>query len=414
MPPMRAELLTIGSELLSGVTLNTNAPYLARRLAECGIVCQRQTAVSDERPLLLQALREAMGRADLLILTGGLGPTFDDITTAAIAEATGHPLRFVPSVAAAIRRFYTRRHRRLQQAALRQASLPEGSRALPNPIGTAPGIWLALPSHTIIALPGVPSEMRAITEAHVLPRLKRAGTGAAIASRTLRTIGLVELSIESVLRRLRIPATIQVGLYPHLRMVDVRLTATAASQRRARAALATIEQQLRQALGASVYGTDEETLEGAVGRLLTARRRTLGVAESCTGGLLSHQLTNIPGSSRYFRGGIIAYHNAIKQELLGVPPQLLARVGAVSAPTAKAMAVGVRQAGRTDFGMALTGIAGPDGGTPAKPVGLVYLALADARGARAKCCRFLGDRLSIKTQATQAALDWLRRSLLRK
>jgi nicotinamide-nucleotide amidase len=412
-PVMEAELLTIGSELMSGSTVNTNAAFLARRLAEAGIPCQRQVAVSDDRASLSRALREALDREEVLITTGGLGPTFDDLTMACLAEMTGRPLVFHRAVARAIRRFYAQRHRRLQRAALRQAWLPQGGQPLPNPLGTAPGLWLRLPQQLLIALPGVPWEMRAILERSVLPRLKRLGAWCAIESRTLRTVGLVELSIERLLRRLKIPDTVQVGLYPQLRMVDVRLTATAGSRDAARRALSRVERPLRRALGRHLYGADEETLEGVVGALLVKRRKTLAVAESCTGGLLCDRLTNVSGSSRYLKAGVVAYHNDIKRHQLGVPDGVLARFGAVSAQVAGRMAEGVRRLAGADVGLATTGIAGPTGATRRKPVGLVYLALADGRRTITQRCQFFGDRASIKAQAAQAALDGLRHSLRR-
>ena len=409
---MHAELLTIGSELMSGATVNGNAAYLARRLAELGLPCWRQVAVGDERAALLAALRDGLHRSEVLLVTGGLGPTFDDITMEAIAEATGRPLRARPEVATTIRRFYARHHRTLQQAALRQARIPLGGVPLPNPIGTAPGLWLPLPNRLLIALPGVPSEMQAIMERSVLPRFRRLPGLGVVETRTLRTVGVVELQIERFLRRLRVPETVQIGLYPHLRAVDIRLTAIGTSRRQARASLATIERFLRRSLGAAVYGTDDETLEGMVGALLTRHRKTLAVAESCTGGLVTDRLTNVPGSSRYLRGAVVAYHNDLKRQCLRVPAAQLARFGAVSAPVARAMAQGVRRLACVDLGLAVTGIAGPTGATPRKPVGLVYLGLADSRTVQSLRCQFFGDRTSVKIQTAQTALDWLRRYLL--
>jgi nicotinamide-nucleotide amidase len=429
---METELLTIGSELTSGATVNTNAAELAQRLASLGIRVQRCVSVGDERADVIEALREALRRCELLITTGGLGPTFDDCTMEAIAEATRRPLVYHPPVAAAIRRFYTAHRRRLKQAALRQAWLPQGGGALPNPLGTAPGLWLSLRSHTdrgsrlqapgntlhlevpniLIALPGVPAEMRAILVGSVLPRLRRLAPHRAVETLTLRTAGIVELEIEAMLKQLRIPEGVEIGLYPHLRMVDVRLTASAASRAAARRALRLVEQPLRRALDRHLYGTNEQTLEAVIGTLLLQRRRTLGVAESCTGGLVCDRLTNVPGSSRYLRGGVVAYHNDLKRHPLGVPNETLARDGAVSAQVARGMAQGIRQVAGADLGLALTGIAGPTGATATKPVGLVYLALADGTRTRTMRCRFLGDRVSIKLQAAQTALDWLRRVLL--
>jgi nicotinamide-nucleotide amidase len=410
----RVELLTIGSELLSGATVNTNAAELARALASTGLPCSRQTAVGDEAAGLQEALAESLARTELLVTTGGLGPTFDDVTIETIARQVGRPLVHHEPIARQIRRFYARSRRALQRAALRQALLPAGAVALPNPIGTAPGMWLELPGVLIVALPGVPSEMRAIFARQVLPRLRRRPGLPATPSLTLRTIGIVELSIEAALRRLRLPAAVEVGLYPHLRAVDVRFTATAASQVRARQLAERACRRLERALGAAVYGRDAETLEGAVGRLLAARRLTLGVAESCTGGAIGERLTRVPGSSAYFRGGVIAYHDDVKRSAVGVPAPLLRRRGAVSAAAAAALARGARRATGASMALSVTGIAGPSGGSKTKPVGLVYAGLADARRTLTRRWRFFGDRAAVRTQAVQAALDWLRLDLLQR
>ncbi|MBI4597211.1 MAG: competence/damage-inducible protein A [Candidatus Omnitrophica bacterium] len=410
---MQAEILAIGSELTSGATVNTNAAYLARRLAERGLRCARQVVVSDEPDALAGALRQALAQCDVLITTGGLGPTFDDMTIELISRVTARPLTYSAAAAATIKRFYSRRHRPLQHAALRQAYLPQGGEALPNPIGTAPGLWLSYEGQTLIALPGVPSEMRAIMEQSVLPRLTRLGGATIIQTRTLRTAGLVELSIEAILKALRIPPAIEVGLYPSLRMVDIRLTATANSPSTATTALARLESRLRGRLGRNVYGTGDETLEEVLGALLVRQRTTLAIAESCTGGLVSDRITNISGSSRYVRGAVVAYHNEVKHRPLGVSKDVLTRWGAVSAQTAAAMAEGVRRLVGADIGLSVTGIAGPTGGTVKKPVGLVYLGLSDGRGTHTQRHQFFGDRLSIKMQAAQTALDWLRRYLLK-
>ena len=409
---MRVEVLTIGSELISGATVNTNAAYLARRLSEIGLPCRQQISVSDDANSLRDTLQDMLARCDLLIVTGGLGPTFDDVTVDSIAEATGHPLTFRADIARTIRRFYRQHHRTIQRAALRQASLPRDASPIPNPLGTAPGIWLTHTRGLLIALPGVPAEMRAMMERTVLPRLKRLARGGVVESRTLRTVGLVELSIEAALRRLRLPEELQVGLYPHLRMVDVRLTVTHRSRPRARAMIARVETQLRRRLGTAIYGTDEETLEEVIGKLLVSRRLTLAIAESCTGGFVSDRITSVSGSSRYLRGSIVAYHNDIKRHALGVLPGTLERWGAVSAQTAKEMAAGVRRFADADLGLSITGIAGPTGGTPKKPVGRVYIGISERRGTSARQCQFFGDRTAIKTQAAQAALDWLRQRLL--
>lgn len=415
---MRVELLTIGSELLSGATVNTNAAFLARRLAELGLPCGRQTAVRDRQPEVVAALREAVGRADLLILTGGLGPTFDDVTVSAIAQALGRPLVSRSDVVAQIRRFYARRHRRLRRVALRQACLPEGAQPLWNALGTAPGVWLRCRSDdaghpasspcTVVALPGVPREMQAMFDRNVVARLRRLPGRTAMASVTIRTIGVVELHIQHLLRRLRIPAGLEIGLYPDLQAVDVRFTAVAPTATAARRRVARAARQLERALGSAVYGRGGRRLEEAVGECLARRRLRIAVAESCTGGLIASRLTDVPGSSRYVRGALVAYHNEIKQVSLGVPAALLARYGAVSAPVARAMARGIRRLAGSDIGLSVTGIAGPSGGSAAKPVGVVYLALAHGGRVRVRRYRFVGNRAAINAQAAQLALDWVR------
>ncbi len=405
---MRAEILTIGSELTSGVTVNTNAAYLGRCLAEVGIVCDRQTTVSDKQQFLRQAILEALKRSNVLILTGGLGPTFDDVTIEVLAQAIKHPLQLAPQAAAAIRRFYVKHRRPLQQAALRQAYLPRNAIALPNPIGTAPGVWLKTGRHIIVALPGVPSEMRAIMSSSILPRLRKLQSSRVILGRTLRTIGLVELEIQNLLEHITIPKAIEIGLYPSLRLVDVRLTISSTSKKKAQAGLKPVESALRRKLGNAVYGTGSNTFEEAVAALLIRKNLTLAVAESCTGGLITDRLTNVPGSSAFLLGGIVAYHNDLKKKSLKVPAQLLSRHGAVSLEVAQAMAEGVRRLAKADIGIAVTGIAGPTGGTKNKPVGLVCFGLSCKQQQLAQKHQFTGDRLSIKTQAAQTALNWLR------
>jgi nicotinamide-nucleotide amidase len=310
-----------------------------------------------------------------------------------------------------VRTFYRQHHRRISRLALRQAYVPQGASILPNPIGTAPGIWLPFNESVIIALPGVPQEMRAIMDASVLPRLRAGHDRGALATRLIRVAGLVELQVQQALQTVRMPSNVQVGFYPHLGTVDVSLVASGTRQTELRHILSRLEREIRQRLGAAVYGRDRDTLEAVVGRALMKRRWTVAVAESCTGGLISDRLTDVPGSSRYVVLSVVAYHNAIKQRLLGVEPEILAKHGAVSQQTAAAMARGVRQRAGADVGLAITGIAGPSGATATKPVGLVSLGLAIQSRTRTARLLFHGDRRSIKEQACQAALDWLRRSV---
>lgn len=412
MPFMQATIVSIGNELTGGHIVNHNAAEMARRLAELGIACRRHVSIPDEPSLIIRTLREAMDDSALVLTTGGLGPTVDDLTLEAIADATDRDVIPNAAVAARIRAFYRRYRRRLNQLAMRQALLPRGATALANPLGTAPGIWLPLERSLLVALPGVPREMRAILEGSVVPRLKRLAHRAPILTRTIRTIGVPELEIQHRLGAMRLPRTVSFGLYPHLRMVDVRFAIADQPRRTATRILDRLEHGLRQRMGAAVYGTGSDTLEEALGQALRARRWTAAMAESCTGGLVADRITNVSGSSDYFLLSVVAYQNEVKERLLGVPHALLVRRGAVSAPVAKAMATGVRTRAGAALGLGITGIAGPTGGSARKPVGLVYMALADAHSVEARRFHFVGDRLSIKHQAAQEALDWIRRRAL--
>lgn len=405
---MRAEVLSIGSELTQGATVNTNAAYLSRKLADAGIACARHTAISDDRIQLVETIRESLRRSSIVIMTGGLGPTFDDVTAAALAKALHQKLVFNPKAAVAIRRFYSLRHQALQQAALRQALIPKGADALPNPVGTAPGIWIRKNRNVLVALPGVPAEMRAIFENSVLRRLKQLSGKSAIVSRTIRTIGLVELQIQEMLRQVPIPSSIEAGLYPNSRMVDIRLTAKAASKTKANSLLKPVVAALQKKLGRAVYGLDAEPFEAALGKLLIKNRLTVAVAESCTAGMALDRLTQLSGSSAYVRGGVVAYHNDLKKKPLGVRASTLSKHGAVSAAAACEMAFGVRKLARASIGISITGIAGPTGASRDKPVGLVFIGLSRGNQTLTQRHQFVGDRLSIKTQAAQTALNWLR------
>ena len=413
MRAMRAEILTIGSEILNGTTVDTNSAYLARRLNELGIACQKRVSVPDDPILLQEAFRLALQSSDLLLVTGGLGPTLDDITIEMLAESLNKPLVRDAAVEQRVRTFYRRRNRKLTHDALRQALLPEGSQPLFNSLGTAPGVWLSLPRTLVVALPGVPGEMKAIFEDEVLPRLRQIPERPAIESITLRTAGIVELQIEHALRKIGIPKEVSVGLYPQLKTVDVRISCTAPTPEEAQKCIRPLVDKLAQRLGDAVYGTGEDKIEAVIGKLLQAEGWTLALAESCTGGQASDRLTLIPGSSRYFLGGVVAYSNSVKQRLLGVPAKILAHDGAVSPTTARMMAQGVRRATGASIGFGITGIAGPTGGSKRKPVGLVYFGLSDETGSRSFRYQFFGDRDGIKAQATQTALNLIRLHLLR-
>ena len=425
-PPAGAEVLCIGTELLLGNITNGNARWLAEQLAALGIAHHRQAVVGDNRERLIAMVREAAGRCRLLITTGGLGPTPDDLTTEAIAAAFGAPLEERPEIWAEIQARISARGRPVAVSNRRQALLPVGASVLPNPTGTAPGIiwtpdpaglpFLVQPGFTVLTFPGVPSEMRAMWEATAVPWLRRSGLSQAVfASRMLRFWGVAESSLAERMADLLAGSNPTVAPYAGAGEVKLRLTAHAASPAEAEALLAPVEAEIRARAGAACFGADEDSLAAVVLRLLRERGQTLAVAESCTGGGLGAALAAVPGASDGFLGGVIAYANPVKQALLGVPAELLEAHGAVSDPVALAMAEGARRCTGADWALAITGVAGPGGGSDEKPVGLVHLAVAGPDGCHSEGVRFGSGRGRhwIQTLSTGEALDRLRRRLLR-
>ena len=407
---MHAEIIAIGTELLLGHTVNDDATTVSRALAGLGIVCYRHVTVGDNPARLAEAIRSSLDRADLVVTCGGLGPTVDDVTLETIAGVTGRRLIHHPAILRKIQTRFRRLGIRMPPSNRRQALLPQGAVELPNFIGTAPGFLLPLPNKKFLAaLPGPPSELIPMLEKHLAPRLKRLTGGGVIRSRTLKTTGLTESEVDAKVRDLlALGGATTVGIYAHAAQVDLRITARASSAAAAGRLISRLEKKIRRRLGTLLYGADTETLEQSIDVLLRKRRLTLAVAESCTGGLIQHRLTEIAGVSEVFRGGVVAYSNSMKRSLLGVDSKLLKKHGAVSPQTARAMAQGIRELTGADVGLAVTGIAGPTGGSRGKPVGLVYLALTAARKTRVVRFLFSGTRSQIKLKASQAALDLLR------
>lgn len=405
---MRVELLTIGDEVLRGDVVNGAAAWLGRRLTDAGVELARVVVLPDEVGAIAGALDTASRRADAVITTGGLGGTSDDLTRPALAALAGVGLRRDPEVERALRRRAAERHIPLREAALRMADVPEGATTLPNPAGTAPGLRLVLPRVTVYALPGVPAEMRAIAEQSVLPEL----TGSVVAARVLRTATVWESAVADRLATVEALPGVRLAYYPSPGEVAVRIEATDPGR------LAEAEASARDLLGSAVYGSDDATLDRVVHRLLAERDATVAVAESLTGGLLGAELTGMPGSSATFNGGVVAYATSLKHTLLGVPEDLLAAHGAVHPDVAAAMARGVRERLGATYGLAVTGVAGPDP-QDGRPVGTVYLAVtgsgerAAVRSPRLPVPEDGGRaRAPIRRMCVVHALDLLRRFLL--
>lgn len=440
MGAMIAEAVFVGTELLLGEILNTNGQWLAQRLAELGIDHYHQVTVGDNWGRLEAALRTALGRADVVICSGGLGPTQDDITREVAAAVAGRPLQFDPAVWEQIEGWFRRTGRTPTENNKRQAMVPAGATVLPNPVGTAPGLIIpvapgagAAPAvgsagpdgggaapgvpaagPALVLLPGPPHEFQRVFLDHVVPYLTACmgGQPRRLYSRILRFCGIGESAVEAQVADLMAAQTDPtLAPYAKLGEVHLRLATKAATPEEAAARLDPLEAEIRRRLGAYLYGTDDTPLEAAVGALLRARGWTVAVAESCTGGLLAQRFTSVPGSSDYFLRGWVTYSNAAKEEDLGVPAAVLAQHGAVSAACVEAMAAGARRRAGAHVALAISGIAGPGGGTPEKPVGLVYVGLAAPDGTWSRQHQFRGGRAEVRQLAAQAALAWLWRYL---
>jgi nicotinamide-nucleotide amidase len=408
---MNAVIISVGDELISGQTVDTNSAYLARRLAGMGIVTSAHQTVGDDRPAIAAAIKSAAEAVDLVVVTGGLGPTADDLTRQAVADAMGTALATNAQCLAEIEEFFHRRGRTMVPANRIQAMIPLGAEPLANKVGTAPGIAARVAGKPVFVLPGVPAEMEWMFDATVAPRLDRhAGV---VLYHTVHTFGQGESDIASaivdLMDRGRNPI---VGTTVSGGMVTLRIISRSAGPQEARRAIRDTVDQLRRRLGAMVVGEGEETMASAVGLLLRQRKQTLAVTESCTGGMIGEMITATAGSSDYFLGGVIAYANQAKTQLLSVPHSVLETHGAVSEPTAIAAAEGCRKLLASDWAIGITGIAGPSGGSESKPVGLVHIALAGPQGTKAYRHVLPGNRATVRLRASLSAMNHLRLALL--
>lgn len=417
MKALTAEIVSIGTELLLGQIVDTNAAYLARRLSELGIECYYRQTVGDNVRRAVHTVSLALERADVVLLVGGLGPTDDDVTRQVAASVVGVPLCEHPDALSHVESYFRRLERPLSPGQRRQALVPQDARIIPNPVGTAPGFVWEGAGRTLVALPGPPGELVAMVDGWVVPylaeRARQAGAQRVIYSRVLRFTGIGEAALEDRLRDLiDAQSNPTLATYAGVGEVSLRITAAAPNEEQARALVAPLERVVRERLGPYCYGTGDETLEGVVAELLAQRHLTLAIAESCTGGRVTDAFTDVPGVSRVLVETVVAYSNESKVRRLGVDRAVLEAYGAVSEPCARAMAEGARRTAPADVGLGITGIAGPTGGSPDKPVGLVYLAAALPWGTVAERHLFGGDRRSVKARAARAALDLLRRQIL--
>ena len=410
---MKAEVLTIGDELLRGEIVDSNKAFLSDRLLSLDIETDYHASVRDIPADMIDAFHRAADRSDIVLVSGGLGPTRDDLTSEVLGQAFDRPLQLDEDALAGIRAFFESVGREMTDNNASQAYFPEGADVLANPIGTAPGFALDVGRAIFFCLPGVPREMKRMMDEQVLPRVARRQTGGRVVrARLLRTFGMGESTLDAELSDVAASGDVSLGFRTSFPDNYLRPVARAADAASAEARLEAVCATIRERLGALVYGEGDESLAEVVGRLLREGPTRVAVAESCTGGLIAEKLTDVPGASQYFLGGIVAYANEAKEAQLGVSAALLAEHGAVSEPVARAMAEGVRDRFGADIAIATTGISGPDGGSEEKPVGLVHLALADANGTHADHFVFPLDRARHRQLTSQVALDWLRRRLL--
>ncbi|MBU4372017.1 MAG: competence/damage-inducible protein A [Proteobacteria bacterium] len=411
---MKIGILTIGNELTSGRIQDTNSALISRAMQEQGWAVAGMISVGDDDGAIHDALAYLLARADGVIVTGGLGPTADDITTAALAKAFGLGLYSDPAVLANIRARFEKFHLKWTENNAKQAVFPEGAEIIPNPNGTAAGFALRREGRIVVVIPGVPAEARRMLPEGVLPLLRKAFPEAALHVETLtfKLFGLPEAAVDDAMADADLAGLgVGIGFYPNFPENHIVLTARESSAEVAAEKLREAGRRVEARLGKHIFATGKETLTGNVARRMTERKLTLAVAESCTGGLITDRLTDIPGSSAFFECSVVSYSNAAKTALLGVPEAVIRDHGAVSAETARRMAEGVRKSAGTDLGLAVTGIAGPSGGTEAKPVGMVFIALAYGGTTVCRPYAFRWERRRNKVMASQAALLMLWRYL---
>lgn len=413
---MKAEIISIGSEILRGQIIDTNANFIAKKLVESGIDLEHISAVSDKPESLLSTLKLALQRSDLIITTGGLGPTEDDITYQTIARALNLKLIKYPEAEENLKRILKKINKEISPSNLKQVYLPEGAKIIINQYGTAPAMILEKDNKIICSFPGVPYEMKNLIEENLIPYLKEKFPPSMIKkSKILKITGLGESSVNELIRDyINKQTNFSFGIYANPEDIQIQITTQALTEKETEKLLQSSVNQLTKILGNYVYGTDKQSLEEVVGNLLKTKKLKIAVAESCTGGMLGEMITRIPGSSEYFQGGVISYNARIKENLLKVSSKVIRKYGEVSRQVAKLMAEGVRVNCHSDIGISITGIAGPGGATEKKKVGLAYMALANGKKTITQKHQLFGSRQLIRLRSARRALNMLRMYLMGK
>ena len=411
---MRAEIIIVGEEILSGQTIDSNSAYIARKLANVGIEVVHKTTVGDRHDDMTEAIKTAWNRSAVTIMTGGLGPTTDDVTKNAICAAFDRKLVLQDEILRKLEDLFRTRNMKMPAMAQSQALQPQGADLINNPVGTAPGIVFQDSERFFAALPGVPAEMEAIIDQSIIPYLSKRPGRNHIVLRRIRTIGITETGIAELITDLE-PTSDKVRLayLPSYKGVDLRVTAISANESEAVESADSLAKAITSRIGDYVFTNTDESMPEIVGKLLRAKGKTVATAESCTGGLIAKMLTDLAGSSDYFRGSVVSYANDVKEKVLKVPREILIAKGAVSHEVAEAMASGVLTLAGTDYAISVTGVAGPGGGTAEKPVGLVFVGYADKSGkVSSEQLKLFGTRERIRERSAMMALDILRRKLL--
>lgn len=410
---MKAEIIAVGSELLTPDRIDTNSLFLTAELNKIGIQVVHKSVVGDSASDLRQAFAQALERADIVISSGGLGPTEDDLTRESVSDLLGRKLESNLEVLHAIQDRFARMGRQMAEVNKRQAMVPEGATPLENLRGTAPGLWIEARDRILILLPGPPDELQAMFARQVAERLMRRSGGVRLFTRELRTTGMAESDLDERIKPIYLPLeNITTTILAGGGEIQIHLRLWSEDAQHANRTLDAVAQQVAAALGDHVFSTNGQALEEVVAEVLVKHGATVSTAESCTGGLLAERLTRISGSSNYFLGGVVSYSNELKTAWADVPNEIIESRGAVSSEVAIALAEGIRRSTGSSLGIGITGIAGPTGGTPEKPVGLVHIALAGGSESKERALRFTGDRNRIRWSASQSALDMLRRHFL--
>ena len=414
LPMLAAEIIAIGSELLTPTKTDTNSLWLTEKLNEIGVEVKLKTIVGDDEARLEETIKDALSRSDIVITTGGLGPTEDDITRTVSAQAVGRKLTFNEEVLTEVQARFRSFGREMPEINKRQAFIIEGADVLPNPNGSAVGMSLKIEEKLLVVLPGPPHELKQMFENFVLPKLRELAGEIYVKRKVLRVSGMGESAVDELIAPIyKVYKNVNTSILFNRSEIELHLTAQTKTIEEADSLLEELSIKIAEKLGNAVFAMNGETMEAVVGKLLTESGKTLSVAESCTGGLIAQRLTEVSGSSAYFIEGAVTYSNEAKIRTLDVPLEVIETYGAVSAETAEAMANGMREKARTDYALAVTGIAGPGGGTEEKPVGLVFIGYADESETKSIKINLPGDRYLIRWRTSQAALDLLRRKILK-